>query len=82
MDVVRELFKSIFGNTKFDNSTELFEFGDSIEVMNLRGRLKKYLGITLNIANIFDHPSVISLTYFLFQNKKTINYSNIKILRG
>lgn len=77
MDVVRELFKSIFENAKFDDSTELFEFGDSIEVMNLIGKLKKYLGITLNIADIFDHPSVISLTDFLLQNKE--NQSIIQI---
>ena len=77
MNIVRELFKSIFENAKFDDNTELFEFGDSIEVMNLIGKLKKYLGITLNIADIFDHPSVISLTDFLLQSKK--NQSIIRI---
>ncbi len=76
--VLSDMWKQVLSVTQVDISHSFFELGgNSLVATRLLNRIRKFLGVSLDMQSLFAHPTIRQLAIFLQSLKDTANIAGI-----
>ncbi|TVX91666.1 non-ribosomal peptide synthetase/type I polyketide synthase [Paenibacillus agilis] len=80
LDLVTEAYKSVFGFDSIQAEQNFFALGgDSLKAVSLSSSIKHYIGVKVDVGDLFKYPSPGALASYL--NTSTVQTSNAMRIR-